>query len=259
MLKLISGKAPDLVCHLKNHDNIQESVGSGLGPISEEMEDLDEEDEDLSEDDLEEDLDEELEDLEDDLSQDEDSSKRLKDYSEGAGNSDEDIMEISDVQVKAPKLVQCEEDDDFVNMFDKMMNDTLKETKGQVANSTDIVAPLHLRPKSKTYADPALPLDHHEQVEEKTIQFAVLMRKGQKQTLKEVAVPKDSEMAVNLLKQEEAQRLEKERMKKLTLEINERQEEEDLNEAIAQVSPDIFIHFLLSNLLKITQKFSFAS
>ena len=43
-------------------------------------------------------------------------------------------------------------------------------------------------------------------------------------------------MAQNLLKQEEAQRLEKERLKKLTLEINERQEEEDLNEAIAMVT-----------------------
>ena len=43
-------------------------------------------------------------------------------------------------------------------------------------------------------------------------------------------------MAVNLLKQEEVQRLEKEKMKKLTLEINERQEEEDLNEAIAMVN-----------------------
>ena len=61
------------------------------------------------------------------------------------------------------------------------------------------------------------------------------MRKGQKQTLKELAVPKDSDMAVNLFKQEEVQRQEKEKMKKLTLEINERQEEEDLNEAIAMV------------------------
>ena len=147
-------------------------------------------------------------------------------------------MEISDVQVKAPKMVKCEEDDDFVNMFDKMMNETLKETKGStVSNSQQMpTAPLHLRPKSKSYADPTLPPDHQDEVpEEKTIQFAVLMRKGQKQTIKEIAVPKDSEMAVNLLKQEEAQKLEKERMKKLTLEINERQEEEDLNEAIAQV------------------------
>ena len=38
------------------------------------------------------------------------------------------------------------------------------------------------------------------------------MRKGQKQTLKELAVPKDSDMAVNLFKQEEVQRQEKEKM-----------------------------------------------
>ncbi len=72
--------------------------------------------------------------------------------------------------------------------------------------------------------------------EKTTIQFAVLLKKGQKQALREIAVPKESDMAQNLLKQEEAQRLEKERLKKLTLEINERQEEEDLNEAIAMVT-----------------------
>ena len=88
MFKVISGKAPDLVSHLKKHDNsnIQEA-GSGLGVISEEMEDLEEEDseEDLDDDEVDEDLDIE-EDLEDDLSQEDDSSKRLKDFSEGGGN-----------------------------------------------------------------------------------------------------------------------------------------------------------------------------
>jgi len=50
-----------------------------------------------------------------------------------------------------------------------------------------------------------------------------------------VAVSADSDIARNLQKQEEADRLEKERVKKLTLEMNERQEEEDLNDAIATV------------------------
>ena len=84
-----------------------------------------------------------------------------------------------------------------------------------------------------------------------TIQFAVLMRKGPKQTLKELAVPKDSDMAQNLLKQEEAQRLEKEKMKKLTLEINERQEEEDLNEAIAMVCNHVCLLYFSAVCLQI--------
>lgn len=46
----------------------------------------------------------------------------------------------------------------------------------------------------------------------------------------------DSDIARNLQKQEEADRLEKEKVKKLTLEMNERQEEEDLHEAIATVN-----------------------
>lgn len=75
-----------------------------------------------------------------------------------------------------------------------------------------------------------------ENAPEDTIQFSVLLKKNNKPSYKEVAVPIDSEIALNLHKQEEADRIEKERVKKLTLEINERQEEEDLNEAIAQVS-----------------------
>lgn len=72
--------------------------------------------------------------------------------------------------------------------------------------------------------------------EVETMQFAVLMRKGTKGTYKELSVPVEDDLARNLMKQEEADRKEKERMKQLTLEINERQEEEDLNETIAAVS-----------------------
>ncbi len=69
-----------------------------------------------------------------------------------------------------------------------------------------------------------------------TVQFSLLMRKGTKQAYKEVAVAADSDIARNLMKQEEADRLEKERVKRLTLEMNERQEEEDLHDAIAVVT-----------------------
>lgn len=48
-------------------------------------------------------------------------------------------------------------------------------------------------------------------------------------------MPADSDLALNLQRQEEADRLEKERVKRLTLQINERQEEEDFVEALAQM------------------------
>jgi len=244
MVKLIKGKAPELSHMLKNHNqtenNSRQSPQIGnLGAISEETEDCTEED------DLEEDMEEEDEDEDedDDEDEDEDSSKRnkhLDDEDEDDDLSDNNVGSILDedsaiVHVEAPKLVKCEEDDEFVNMFDKMMNETIRESKASIPKSQemDIVAPVHLRQNKKSYAE----LDQEKETtnSNNTIQFAVLMRKGPKQTLKELAVPKDSDMAQNLLKQEEAQRLEKEKMKKLTLEINERQEEEDLNEAIAMM------------------------
>ena len=85
-----------------------------------------------------------------------------EDNDEDGSDIEEDALDISEsasVSVKTSKHVKCEEDDDFVNMFDKMMTETLKETKGStVSNSQqNIVAPLHLRPKSKSYADPTLP------------------------------------------------------------------------------------------------------
>ena len=64
----------------------------------------------------------------------------------------------------------------------------------------------------------------------------MLLRKNNKPAYKEVAVPRESDIARNLQMQEEADRLEKERVKQLTLEINERQEEEDFNESLAAVS-----------------------
>lgn len=215
------------------------------------------------------DEDEEDEELTGDFEEDEeeeDSSKRknIDDEEEESDEENDEVLDNDNVQVQvkaAPKHVKCEEDDDFINMFDKMMNETLNETKVPVPRShqLDIVAPVHLRQNKKygnifacflkicklqnySLGDPSFPATE-EPEETNTIQFAVLMRKGQKQTLREVAVPKDSDMAVNLLKQEQVQRLEKERMKKLTLEINERQEEEDLNEAIAMVIFKIFKDF----------------
>lgn len=71
---------------------------------------------------------------------------------------------------------------------------------------------------------------------EDTVQFSVLLRKNNKPAYKEVAVPRESDIARNLQMQEEVDRLEKERVKQLTLAINDIQEEEDFNESLAAVS-----------------------
>lgn len=68
------------------------------------------------------------------------------------------------------------------------------------------------------------------------MQFTMLLRKGNKSMAKEIAVPNQSDLARNFQKQELEARIEKEKMKRLTLQINERQEEEELYEILASVS-----------------------
>lgn len=63
--------------------------------------------------------------------------------------------------------------------------------------------------------------------------FTLMTKRGNKQQLKAFEVPLDSSLVTNLKNREEAEQAEKQRLKKLTLDINERQEEEDYQEMLA--------------------------
>ena len=71
---------------------------------------------------------------------------------------------------------------------------------------------------------------------EPTMAFFLMTRKGNKAQFKNLAVPTDSELAQNLRNRELAERVEKERVKKLTLDFNERQEEEEFQDQFQSVN-----------------------
>lgn len=75
-----------------------------------------------------------------------------------------------------------------------------------------------------------------EDPDRKTMGFVLMVRKGNKQQYKTFEADLDSELAQNLRDQEVAQREEKERVKRLTLNITERFEEEDYQEMLQQQS-----------------------
>lgn len=64
--------------------------------------------------------------------------------------------------------------------------------------------------------------------------FVLMVRKGNKQQYKTFEADVNSELAQNLRDQELAQKEEKERVKRLTLNITERFEEEDYQEMLQQ-------------------------
>ncbi|KAJ9575687.1 hypothetical protein L9F63_007446 [Diploptera punctata] len=66
------------------------------------------------------------------------------------------------------------------------------------------------------------------------INFVLLTKKGHKQHYRSLVVPVDSELAINFKSGKEAERAEKECVKQLTLDMNQRLEEENYQEMLAQ-------------------------
>ena len=156
------------------------------------------------------------------------------DHSLSEGGNDGVIMDASELDAalpSGPKRVSCPEDDDFLSALDKMVSDNIQDRMRDSVKpqQVDISVPLHVKSTKKTY----------EQLQEgpadnTTVDFVLMVRKGNKQQYKNLAVPVSSELAMNLRNREQEQKEEKERVKRLTLNITERQEEEDYQETINQ-------------------------
>ena len=98
----------------------------------------------------------------------------------------------------------------------------------------DIVVPLNklmAAKKSVAFSDGSKPAGKDQPYStsgEESLNLLLMTRaKGNKPMLKIVQVPIDSDLALSLKEKEEAERVEKEQVKKLTLDINERREMED--------------------------------
>ncbi|CAB0039926.1 unnamed protein product [Trichogramma brassicae] len=132
----------------------------------------------------------------------------------------------------APKLVSCQEDDDFLSALDKMVSDNIQDRMRETAKpqQVDISVPLNVKNTKKTYEQ----LQDTTTADTSTVDFVLMVRKGNKPQYKNVAVPVNSELAKNLKNREQELKEEKEKVKRLTLNITERQEEEDYQEAISQ-------------------------
>ncbi|XP_071647299.1 regulator of nonsense transcripts 2 isoform X2 [Temnothorax longispinosus] len=138
-----------------------------------------------------------------------------------------------------PRRVSCPEDDDFLSALDKMVSDNIQDRMRDSVKpqQVDISVPLHVKSTKKTY----------EQLQERptdnsTVDFVLMLRKGNKQQYKNLAVPVSSELAMNLRNREQEQKEEKERVKRLTLNITERQEEEDYQETMNQSTRPVTVN-----------------
>ncbi|KAJ3666664.1 hypothetical protein Zmor_002099 [Zophobas morio] len=131
-----------------------------------------------------------------------------------------------------PRKVECPEDEDFRNALDKMVSENIQERMREPvkAGNVDISVPVVLKSNKKTYEQ----LQDTPETERNKIGFVLMVRKGNKLQYKNFEADINSELAQNLRDQELAQKEEKERVKRLTLNITERFEEEDYQDMMQQ-------------------------
>lgn len=130
---------------------------------------------------------------------------------------------------------RTQEDIAFEEAFDKMYVDSYQERlRENVKASKDIPVPMMARTSKKTYDQ----IQNTDNAQEKkdSVPFVLMLRgsKGGKQQFKSFSASTDSALAVNLRLQEQKIREENEKVKRLTLNITERIEEEDYQESLLQ-------------------------
>ncbi|PSN50477.1 hypothetical protein C0J52_10707 [Blattella germanica] len=123
-------------------------------------------------------------------------------------------------------------DDEFVSAFDKMVSENIQNRKSEMVKPqvVDFSVPIDIKNNSKKTYKKLQQTD----LEDKSVNFVLLMKKGHKQHCKNLNMPIDSELALNLMTGKEAERAEKERVKQLTLDMNQRLEEESYLEMLSQ-------------------------
>ncbi|XP_057375556.1 regulator of nonsense transcripts 2-like [Daphnia carinata] len=212
---------------------------------------------------------EEMPEVDDDSINDEQSLSRSMSQMTTRGEAtqpDDDSATAEDDRcvVTAPRKALCPEDDDFMAALDRMVAENIHEaySRGKEASkapAVDIAIPWQVKASLKKPSDgsdknflgdsiggelggalaaaeassacaavasspPSASQDNP------TVNFFLMTRKGNKPQFKNLALPSDSELAQNLRNREEAEKAEKERVKKLTLDFNERQEEEEFQD-----------------------------
>lgn len=142
---------------------------------------------------------------------------------------------LNDEIIVPDKKEQTQEDIDFEMAFEKMSTDSYQERIKDAIKPTnkDIPVPMMAKSGKKTYDQ----LQGGEtQPINTSVPFVLMLRgsKGGKQQFKTFDAPSDSQLAVNLKMQELKIKEENEKVKRLTLNITERIEEEDYQESLLQ-------------------------
>uniref|UniRef100_U5EXL6 Putative nonsense-mediated mrna decay 2 protein n=1 Tax=Corethrella appendiculata TaxID=1370023 RepID=U5EXL6_9DIPT len=149
---------------------------------------------------------------------------------------DDDDDEEDESQENSNPPSKTQEDLEFEQAFDKMSLECYQDRLKEIVkpNTKDIPIPMTMKTGKKTYEQ--LQEQPAENIEQQSVPFMLMIRsRSGKQQYKTFEAPSDSQLAVNLKLQEQKIKEENDRVKRLTLNITERIEEEDYQESLLQL------------------------
>ncbi|GAA5864331.1 hypothetical protein JCM3774_002754 [Rhodotorula dairenensis] len=157
--------------------------------------------------------------------------------------SDDDESETGEGRGRDPNAMTQEEEDDFTRELAKMMVSSNAETRkvpDRKPVSLDVGIPLFRRQRTDAASLQQQQDDEElagEATEPKGMQFTLLTKKGNKPQALSMEIPRDSAIAMSTTQQREQNKAEQERLKRLVLNYESREEELDkqaLKESLAR-------------------------
>jgi len=108
------------------------------------------------------------------------------------------------------------EDEEFMKAFDSIMAESIQSRKQTQVVQHDMTVPVNMKRSQQQTNGP-----------NSEIKFSLLIKKGNKPTLQPLRIPVTEQLASGLRDRTQAEKKQKEELKKITLSINERQVEEE--------------------------------
>jgi len=139
-----------------------------------------------------------------------------------------------DVHVRQAPIQRTAEDEEFEREFGKLLQESVESRKYDGRRPVDVAIPANLIGMREAEEEEAQRVEDEDGGPPKVV-FQMLVRRGNKQQVKPLAVPTDCSLAVSRAQKKEEGRQEHDEMKRLVLqyEARERREEENLDVAFS--------------------------
>ncbi|KAK5653863.1 hypothetical protein OQA88_7787 [Cercophora sp. LCS_1] len=183
-----------------------------------------------------------LGDQDDDDDDDNSEDVEAEDLEQNHSYSDNEYEEAQIVVTRQEEEIDPEDEAEFEREYAKMMAESLESRKSERKQQFDLPLPVRSKAREANNNEPGEGAAAEGTAG--TMAFSLLTKKGNRQQTRTVALPSDSQFAIAMRNQQQAEKEEQQRIKNLVLnyDLRENNEDQDGEAHLAILSPNTNIH-----------------